>query len=162
MTEWCELPLKIESHTIESGLKMAGVMIDDFNMMHAVSWQSWTAVNEDGVLDKDEDGNLVIYNRCYAFKQFTSFIEPGMKRVKTIDSFGDNDVKTVDFTNEEKTVIIALNATSASKELQLKGISGKTEVYVTDAAHNCERIYEGTLENTFDLPQKSIVTFRIT
>ncbi len=162
MTEWCELPLEIDSNTIESGIKMANAVIDDFNVMNAVSWQSWTAVNEDGVLDKDENGNLIFYKRYYAFKQFTSFIEPEMKRVKIIDSLNDDDVKTVAFTNGEKTVIIAVNSTSDSKELQLKCVSGDAKIYVTDETHNCEKVYEGSSEGMFELPKKSIVTFSIT
>ena len=69
MSEWCELPLTIDSTTIDSGLYMANIMIQDLNLLGAVSWQSWTAVNGDGLMEF-RDGELVIYNRYYAYKHF--------------------------------------------------------------------------------------------
>mgnify|MGYP002519181129 CR=1 FL=1 len=59
MSEWCELPLTIDSTTIDSGIYMAQVIVDDLTKMNAVSWQSWTAVNGDGLLDRNADGELI-------------------------------------------------------------------------------------------------------
>ena len=109
MSEWCELPLTIDSKTIDSGLHMANVIIEDLTLLNAVSWQSWTAFNGDGVL-YEEDGEIKKFNRYYAFKQFTSFIEPGMTRVEVYDNIGeDENLQEVAFADEEKTVLVIVN-----------------------------------------------------
>lgn len=159
MSEWCELPLTIDSTTIDSGLYMAQVIVDDLTKMNAVSWQSWTAVNGDGLLDRNADGELITYNRYYAFKHFTSFIKHGMVRVRTIDNFFENSaLKTVAFTDENKIVAVIVNPAEADENIKLRGIFGEAEIYLTDSTHNCEKIYEGTFERIINIPAKSIIT----
>ena len=161
MSEWCELPLTIDSTTIDSGLHMAQIIVDDLTKMNAVSWQSWTAVNGDGLLDRVE-GELVTYNRYYAFKHFTSFIEKGMTRVRIFDNFEDETkIKTVAFTNENTTVIVIVNPEETGENLKLNGLLGNTEIYLTDETHNCEKIYEGKFESKIDIPAKSIMTVKV-
>ena len=162
MSEWCELPLTIDSRTIDSGLHMAKVIVDDLTKMNAVSWQSWTAVNGDGLLDR-VDGKLVTYNRYYAFKHFTSFIEKGMTRVRIFDNLEeDSKLKTVAFTNENTTVVVIVNPEENSETLKLCGLLGNAEIYLTDETHNCEKIYDGKFESKIDIPAKSIITIRVT
>lgn len=161
MSEWCELPLTIDSRTIESGLHMAQVIVDDLTKMNAVSWQSWTAVNGDGLLDR-VDGKLVTYNRYYAFKHFTSFIEKGMTRVRIFDNFREETkLKTVAFTDENTTVIVIVNPEENGEALKLDGLLGNSEIYLTDETHNCEKIYDGKFESTIEIPAKSIVTVKV-
>lgn len=159
MSEWCEIPLTIDSRTIDSGLYMAQVIVDDLNLMNAVSWQSWTAVNGDGLLDRDAEGNLIEYNRYYAFKQFTSFIKPGMTRVRIFENMKkDSTLKTVAFTDDSgKTVVVIVNP-SEEQELKISGILGNAEIHLTDETHNCEMFYEGKFEKRITVPAKSIMT----
>lgn len=162
MSEWCELPLTIDSRTIDSGLHMAKVIVDDLTKMNAVSWQSWTAVNGDGLLDR-VDGKLVTYNRYYAFRHFTSFIEKGMTRVRIFDNLEeDSKLKTVAFTNENTTVVVIVNPEENGETLKLGGLLGNAEIYLTDETHNCEKIYDGKFESKIDIPAKSIITIRVT
>ena len=159
MSEWCELPLTIDSRTIDSGLYMAKVIVDDLNLMNAVSWQSWTAVNGDGLLDRDSDGNLIEYNRYYAFKHFTSFIKPGMTRVRVIDNEAKKtELKITAFTGDENETVIVIVNPSAEEQLKIGGIIGDAEIYLTDETHNCEKIYEGKFEKDITIPEKSIMT----
>ncbi|MBQ7957251.1 MAG: hypothetical protein IJ279_04360 [Clostridia bacterium] len=161
MSEWCELPLTIDSKTIDSGLHMAQVIIDDLTKMNAVSWQSWTAVNGDGLLDR-VDGKLVTYNRYYAFRHFTSFIKPGMERARIFDNFEeDSKIKTVAFIDKNTTVIVFVNPQETSEEIRLDGLLGNEEIYLTDETHNCEKIYEGDFKTKTQLPAKSIVTVKV-
>ncbi len=162
MSEWCELPLTIDSKTIDSGLYMAQVIVDDLNLMNAVSWQSWTAVNGDGLMDKNPDGTLTIFNRYYAFKHFTSFIKPGMTRVRIFENMKkDSTLKTVAFTgNDNETVIIIVNP-DEEQTLKIGGAIGNAEIYLTDKSHNCEKIYDGKFEKKIDIPAKSIMTITI-
>ncbi len=161
MSEWCELPLTIDSTTIDSGLYMAQVIVDDLTKMNAVSWQSWTAVNGDGLMDRDQNGELITYNRYYAFKQFTSFIKPGMVRVRTLNSLENSALKTVAFTNGKTVVTVIVNPTQEAEEFKLAGLVGKAEIHLTDAAHNCEKTYEGRFESDLIAPAKSIMTVTV-
>ena len=159
MSEWCELPLQIDSTTIDSGLRMAKVIVDDLNLMNAVSWQSWTAVNGDGLLDRDADGKLIEYNRYYAFKQFSSFIKPGMTRVRIFDILKDKtNMRTVAFIGEKNETVIVIVNPDGEEKLKIGGILGEAEIYLTDATHNCEKIYEGEFEKNIVVPEKSIMT----
>lgn len=162
MSEWCELPLTIDSTTIDSGLHMAQVIVDDLTKMNAVSWQSWTAVNGDGLMDKNADGELIKYNRYYAFKHFTSFIEPGMERVRIFDNFyDDTKLKTVAFINDDTAVVVIVNPEEAEEELKICGLLGDTEIYLTDETHNCEKIYSGKFDRKITVPSKSIMTIKV-
>lgn len=161
MSEWCELPLTIDSTTIDSGLHMAGIIVDDLTKMNAVSWQSWTAVNGDGLLDRI-DGELVTYNRYYAFKHFTSFIEQGMTRVRIFDNLGEKTkLKTVAFTDDDTTVIVIVNPEENSETINLCGLLGDAEIYLTDENRNCEKIYDGKFKAETHIPAKSIMTVRV-
>jgi O-glycosyl hydrolase len=163
MSEWCELPLTLDSTTIDSGIYMAQVIADDLTRMNAVSWQSWTAVNGDGLLDINADGELITYNRYYAFKHFTSFIKPGMVRIRTIDnSKEDSLLKTVAFKDKGNIVIVIVNATETEENIKLCGMLGNAEIYLTDSTHNFEKIYDGKFEPNITVPAKSIMTVCIT
>lgn len=158
MSEWCELPLKIDSTTIESGLYMANIIAQDLNLMNAVSWQSWTAVNGDGLMEII-NGELVIYSRYYAYKQFSNFIKTGMKRVDILDSFeGNSKIVSTAFKDKNETVIVLINNEETSQDIKLYGIYDAMETYLTDAAHNCENTYSGDYTRQMTLPAKSITT----
>ncbi len=158
MSEWCELPLTIDSTTIDSGIYMAQVIVDDLTKMNAVSWQSWTAVNGDGLLDRNSDGKLITYNRYYAFKHFTSFIKPGMVRIRSIDNFENSALKTVAFTDGTNYVTVIVNPAESGENIRLGGILGNAQIYLTDSTHNCEKIYEGNFKRDISIPAKSIMT----
>ncbi|MBQ2847702.1 MAG: hypothetical protein IJE74_05540 [Clostridia bacterium] len=158
MSEWCELPLKIDSTTIDSGLYMANIIAQDLNCMNAVSWQSWTAVNGDGLMEI-KDGDLVIYNRYYAYKQFSNFIKPGMVRVDVFDSLkADSKIVSTAFTNGEETVLVLINNEETEAELKLAGLYGEMQIFVTDKEHNCENVYKGKFMKKNALPPRSITT----
>ncbi len=158
MSEWCELPLEIDSTTIDSGLHMASVMCEDLTLLNAVSWQSWTAFNGDGLL-YEENGELKMYNRYYAFRQFSGFIEPGMVRVKVFDDIGYNEeIKKVAFTDSEKTVLILVNNSETEETVKFLEAYPDSEIYVTDERLNCEKVDEKVENGKYVLHAKSITT----
>ncbi len=162
MSEWCELPLTIDSTTIDSGLYMANIIIQDLNLLNAVSWQSWTAVNGDGLMEL-KDGNLVIYNRYYAYKHFTQFIESGMKRIDVLDSFKeDSQIASTAFKGNGKTVMVLVNNAETEQNIKLCGFYDDMQVYRTDAQHNCENVYSGDFAKELNVPAKSITTLVLT
>lgn len=158
MSEWCELPMTLDANSIESGLYMANVIMQDLSWMNAVSWQSWTAVNGDGVLDI-VDGELIHYSRYYAYKQFSAFIKPGMTRVKVKNSAGDGaTVSAIAFADKEQTVMVIINNEEASQDIGLYGRYDLMKTYLTDASHNCAQTYSGKMQKSITLPSKSITT----
>ena len=158
MSEWCELPLTIDSTTIESGLHMAKILAWDLKFLQPVSWQSWTAVNGDGLMEV-RDGSLVIYNRYWAYKQFTSFIRPGMTQVKVLDSKEDSDLIAVAFADRGRTVLVIVNENDADRPVFLNKGLADVQVYRTDASHNCEPVPYEAEKGVTTLPAKSITTF---
>lgn len=158
MSEWCELPMKLDPKTIDSGLYMANIIMQDLSWMNAVSWQSWTAVNGDGVLDI-VDGELVHYSRYYAYKQFSAFIKPGMTRVKVKNSAGSEaSVSSIAFKDKKQTVLIVINNEDTAQDIGLYGRYDSMQTYLTDATHNCEQIYSGKPVKSINFPSKSITT----
>lgn len=158
MSEWCELPLTIDSKTIDSGLYMANIIVQDLNLFNSVSWQSWTAVNGDGLMEII-NGELVIYNRYYAYKHFSNFIMPGMKRIDVMDSLEwDSKIASTAFTDGDETVLVLVNNAEEALDIKLWGIYKDMEVYTTDAEHNCENTYSGVYSRENTLPAKSITT----
>ena len=158
MSEWCELPMTIDSTTIDSGLYMANILVQDLNLLGVVSWQSWTAVNGDGVLDI-VNGEIIKYNRYYAYKHFSQFIKDGMKRVTVMDSLEDESrIASTAFRGDGETVLILINNAEEAKEIKLCGIYKSMDVYRTDSGTNCEKIYSDKSTNNITLPAKSITT----
>ena len=160
MSEWCELPLTIDSTTIDSGLHMAKIIAWDLKFLNAVSWQSWTAVNGDGLMEL-KNGELVIYNRYWAYKQFSAFIKPGMTQVKVLDSNEESDLITVAFADRGRTVLVVVNENDSERPVYLNHGRSDVQVWRTDEAHNCEQVSYETEKGVTTLPAKSITTFVI-
>ena len=156
MSEWCELPMTLDPNTIESGLFMANIIMQDLSWMNAVSWQSWTAVNGDGVLDIVND-ELVKYSRYYAYKQFSAFIKSGMDRVRVKNSAGDESkVSAVAFADDNQTVMVIINNEDFDQTVGLFGRYDSMKVYRTDADNNCNEIYSGDKLEKIDITSKQL------
>lgn len=162
MSEWCELPLTLDSTTIESGLRMANVMYEDLSIMDAVSWQSWTAVNGDGLMDLT-DGSLTYYKRYYIMKQFSAFIPEGSVRIGVLDSlFDQSELKTIAFANGGDIVFVIINNTQQAKSIKLQGVYKSMQIHVTDAELNCECTYWGRFRSAVTLTPNSVTTISLT
>ncbi|MFI3141840.1 MAG: glycoside hydrolase [Clostridia bacterium] len=156
MSEWCELPQEIDAYSIESGIYMANIIVEDLSLLNAVSWQSWTAVNGDGVINRD----LSVLNRYYAYKQFSAFIESGMVRVDVSDSLGLlSELASVAFTDGEKTVYVVVNDSDNAVQINFNNDYETSSIYQTSSSLSCEMIYSGPFETSFNLESQSITTF---
>ncbi len=158
MGEWCELPMQRDPYSNASALYMANIIMQDLSWMNAVSWQSWTAVNGDGMLELT-DGGLKEYNRYYAYKQFSAFIKPGMTRVKVKDSFGENSkLSTIAFMNDEQTVMVIINNGPDTQKTAFYGKYDSMKVYRTYEHESCYELYSGEpIEHLYLVPN-SITT----
>ncbi len=157
MSEWCELPLKIDSNTVDSGLYMANIIIQDLSLLNAVSWSSWTAVNGDGLMEFI-DGNLQLYYRYYAFMHFSKFIRPGATRIDILDSVDNKDTEHIAFSDGNQTVIVLVNNSGEDVKVNLTGCSGNYETYITDSSRKCEMADKGKLHSGIVIPAKCIET----
>lgn len=159
MSEWCELPMTIDIHSIDSGLHMANVLVEDLTLLNAVSWSSWTALQSDGLIYA-QGNDVGYYNRYYAYKQFSSFVESGMKRVKVDDTLGyQSDLEKVAFSAGDTTVLIVVNNAEKDKTIRLADEYAQVGIYVTDETHNCEKISGELIEQQYTLSARSITTF---
>ena len=110
----------------------------------------------------DHEGKLFEYNRYYAFKHFTSFIKPGMTRVRIFDNEAEEtQLKMTAFTGDENETVLVIVNPAAEETLKIGGIIGDAEIYLTDETHNCEKIYEGKFEKDVTVPAKSIMTINV-
>ena len=156
-SEWCELPLSIDSATMESGMLMADVIYEDLTMLDAVSWQSWTAVNGDGLMDLS-DTSLQIYKRYPVFRQF-SFIPLGAQRIGVIDSLFDRSTfRTVCYVSGADTVFVIINHSADDQTVRIKGLYKSCEVYVTSEDKNCQQVCSGRFSGKFTLEAESVTT----
>ncbi len=87
MSEWCELPCKHDTHSIESTLIMARIIGEDLIYSGAESWTAWVCANQwdnaikdgkcysDGLLvAKDDWSDYYIAMRYYALAHFSKYI----------------------------------------------------------------------------------------
>lgn len=167
MSEWCELPCKLDSRTVDSALYMAAVIAEDLRYLGVNSWSSWTACGVSNNLNaqfsdrffevRPDFSDFSIYKRYYAFKHFSHFIPEGSVRIKTIDSMENEDVISVAYERPDgKTALVIVNSSNENHRIKLDGYVIKA-LYITDETHNCEKI-TGINNHTLLLNGKSIVT----
>ncbi len=170
MSEWCELPCKTDAPSIESGMVMANVIVEDLTLLQAVTWQSWTAVSGPALVDGknitdgliceyDNFGRFELCNRYYAYRQFTSFIRPGATRIGLRDSKGFfSKLASVAFADGEDVVLVLVNNEGKDIKVQLDGSYASMQIITTDDAHNCEQTYDGAFNSAITLGDQSVTT----
>lgn len=90
MSEWCELPCKHDTKSIESALIMARIIGEDLIYTGVDSWSAWVCANQwdnavrdgkcysDGFLvAKDDWSDYYIAMRYYAMAHFSKYIKSG-------------------------------------------------------------------------------------
>ena len=90
MSEWCELPCKHDTKSIESALMMARIIGEDLIYTGVDSWSAWVCANQwdnavrdgkcysDGFLvAKDDWSDYYIAMRYYAMAHFSKYIPSG-------------------------------------------------------------------------------------
>ena len=161
MSEWCELPLTIDSNTIESGLRMANVIWEDLTLLNAVSWQSWTAVNGDGLMDY-KDGELVPYYRYFVMKQF-AMIPMGATRVGILDShLEQSKLKTVAYTDGITDYLLIINNETEPQPIRLNGLYASMKTYVTSTDKKCQSVNDSKFKRALTIEPQSVTTLILT
>lgn len=157
MSEWCELPQTLDPQSVESGLRMANVMWEDLTLMNAVSWQSWTAVGGDAMLDY-KNGGLVQYTRYYIMKQF-AMIPLGATRVGVLDyHLKESKLKTLAYTSGDTDYLIIINNEPEAETIRLSGAYDVQKAFVTSADKKCEAVGNGAFTGALTIEPKSVTT----
>lgn len=157
MSEWCELPQDLDTESIESALRMANVMWEDLTLMNAVSWQSWTAVNGDGLLDL-KDGKLIQYRRYDTFRQF-AMIPTGAVRMGVLDNHLEKSkLRTLAYRAGGSDYLVIINNETEPQQVRLNGLYKNETVFVTSADKHCEQVFAGKFARSLSLPPQSVTT----
>ena len=169
MSEWCELPCKLDAQTVDSALYMSTVIAEDLKYLGVNSWSSWTACevssNPRSVHGSDrffavspDMSDFAIMKRYYAFRHFSQFIPAGSIRVQTVEGKKLEDIISVAYLRPDgKIALVITNNSESDYSINLKDFS-VSEMYVTDENRNCEQAETNTPTDVLSVGAKSIVT----
>lgn len=121
MSEWTHM-VGGKNSGMDSALETAKVIFEDFTLLNVTSWQHWIACSHydyhDGLLYLDiKNKTFEVTKRLYVTGNFSKYIPIGASRFEV--SCDDNDVKLLGFKNDNKTILIVINASKTTKEYKL-------------------------------------------
>lgn len=153
--------------TIDYGIAMANVIMDDLTILNAVEWDWWLGwsygVYTDGLVyvNADDHSDVQASKRLWCLGNFSRFIEEGATRVAC--SSGVEGLNCVAFKNTDgSTAIVYVNSgdKALTTDLQALGQNG-FEVYTTDAQHDLEltqTVNANSNDTNVTVPAMSVVT----
>lgn len=167
MSEWCELPCKNDTKSIESALIMTRIIGEDLIYSMADSWTAWVCANQlehamrdgkcysDGLLSaKDDWSEYEIAMRYYAMAHYSKFIPIGSTSLD-IGYQTSRGLSVFAFkTPDGNTVIVAANFSKARRVLET-GIEFRNARVIT-TSQACQLKEE--LADRIAVPAMSIVT----
>lgn len=149
--------------TIEYGVNMAKVIIDDLTIMNAVEWNWWLGcsygVYPDGLvyLDPEDHTNITTSKRLWCLGNFSKFIEEGAVRLAC--SSGVEGLDSCAFANTDgSNVIVYVNSGDQALSTSLDCFGGY-QVYTTSADLDLEMTAQGEAgQAEISVPAMSVVT----
>ena len=149
--------------TIEYGVAMAKVIVDDLTILNSTEWSWWLGcsygVYPDGLiyLNPDNHKDIQASKRYWCLGNFSKFINEGASRIAC--SSGVDGVASCAFVNtDNSTVIVYVNGTDNDASTAFKA-DGAYIVYTTDSSRNLQQTAAGEAGNTeIALPSMSVVT----
>ena len=173
MSEWCELPCKSGTKSINGALNTARIIGRDLTLLGARSWTSWVAVNQ--YADKKGDGidysdgllaatdgfsQYSICKRYYAMLHFTKFLSQGSVPIITGGECGEKlNVFAFEAPNGDY-VIVAENEGGAT-DIEINCGKKSAEIYTTTQKRNFYREKEAAFCGKLHLKAKSLTTARL-
>lgn len=169
MSEWCELPCKLDAKSIDSAIYMANIIAEDLRYLGVNSWSTWTAcdiVNDchnitysDRLFTVEPDmSDFAFMKRYYALKHFSSFIPAGSIRIETKESRNLKDILSVGYKRPDGQIVLVLVNNSNNNYNISLGKYVVKEMYITDKDVNCESRDSKDLTNIAPIESKSIAT----
>ena len=170
MSEWCELPCKNDTKSIESALIMARIIGEDLIYTGVDSWSAWVCANQwdnavhdgkcfsDGfIVAKDDFSDYYIAKRYYAMAHFSKCIPVGSKSL----DIGFNTSRGFSLFAFEradgKKVIIAVNNSKAKRTIEFDKAFGECLFIETTQDYEFEKSEMQNVKKLAVKP-KSLVT----
>lgn len=149
--------------SIDYGVAMAKVIVDDLTILNSTQWDWWTAcsygVYTDGLLylNPENHSDIQASKRYWCLGNFSKFIGEDATRIAS--SSGVDGVYDCAFVNKDNsTVVVYVNNTTQDKETQIT-TTGEYEVYTTSAKYDLEKTADGEAGDvSVSLPAMSVVT----
>ncbi len=169
-SEWCELPCKLDSTSIDSAIYMAKVIAEDLRYLGVNSWSTWTACSvgnnchnvtgSDRLFAVEPDmSDFAIMKRYFALKHFSAFIPSGSVRIDVKEAANLKGIISVAYERPDgKTVLVAVNDSENDYTVRIGNFT-VNEAYVTDGVKSCEQIGLESEPGKIELGAKSIMTF---
>lgn len=170
MSEWCELPCKNDTKSINGALITARIIGNDLSVLGAESWTSWVAVNQ--IADNKEDGRdysdgllsatngfhyYYITKRYYALLHFSKFIKIGASVLKT-DYISDNKLNIYTFINPDGQRIAVIVNEGPETDIEFSADAKYCEIYSTTAKSDFHKDYIGSFNGKIHSKAASITT----
>lgn len=157
MSEWTHM-VGGKNPDMDSALHTVKIMIEDFTLLGATSWQHWIACSHydyhDGLIYLDlEKKSFETTKRLYATGNFSKYIPVGAKRIEAVSD--DEDVMTVAFAKDGKTFLIVANNSDVEKDFT---VPCESLVAVTDKDNDLTEKTAQAKEKVAITPQ-SVTTF---
>lgn len=167
VSEYCVLEFGVVK-TMDMGIYNAQTILRDLKYLNAVSWSWWLSVSqgdyEDGLIywNKTDGGNEINkYKRYYVMGQFSRYVTEGSVRIEAdySDFLGFNGTECVAFSRPDgATVLIVINDSSLSREINLSGDFSEVMKVVTDENSNWEQSQSG-FDGKISVSPMSVTTF---
>ncbi len=152
--------------SIEYGVAMAEVIIDDLTVVNATEWDWWTACSygtyTDGLLylNPDDHSDIQTSKRLWCLGNFSKFINEGAVRLAC--SSGVDGLESCAFVNTDgSSVAVYVNDSDQDLSTALTCLSDSSsyEVYTTSADLDLEKTAEGDAGDIqVSVPAMSVVT----
>lgn len=149
--------------SIEYGVAMAQVIVDDLTILNAKEWDWWTACSYDNYtdgliyIDSDNHKNVELSKRLWCLGNFSKFIEEGAVRIAC--SSGVENVSSCAFVNKDNSTVVVYVNNTGSDETTVLNCSGAYSVYTTSSQYDLEKTATGEAGNTeISVPAMSVVT----
>ena len=167
---------------------LAKIIYTDLEIVGASIWDYWTAIERERWSQKnrffllrlipgggnyaslENTGRIEVDKNLWALGNFSRFIRPGYKRVKTTGANNLDGLMGVSFIapddSEIVTVYVNWSDSESAVKHNLKGIpsntiAGDASVFITDVNNDLTRQADHNLDNAYIVPAQSIVTLRI-
>lgn len=149
--------------SIEYGVAMAKVIVDDLTILNSKEWDWWTGcsygVYPDGLvyLNADDHSDIRTSKRLWCLGNFSKFIDEGAVRVAC--SSGVETLPCCAFVNEDNsTVVVYVNNTENDASTTFEAASDYS-IYTTSAEYDLEKTASGEAgETNVSVPAMSVVT----
>lgn len=149
--------------SIEYGVAMAKIIVDDLTILNAKEWDWWTACSDDTYTDglvyinPENHDDIKLSKRLWCLGNFSRFIEEGASRIAC--SSGVDSLASCAFVNpDNSTVVVYVNNTDKDETTALTS-TGDYSVYTTSSKYDLEKTASGkTGDIAVKVPAMSVVT----